>query len=228
MMISDIIAANNETLERDAGHPIGTPSIRVIGFDPGWANFGFAIARVLPAPDGIQVVPLRLGTWKTAPTAKKRRVRQANDDRRRGRMLASCMLATIAEHRPALICAESKVGSRNSRQATALGRANGVIDAVAEAAKLSVLEVSPTELKKAVTGRGNAGKESVEFALRGRLMDGRRIVGGEPSDHAWDALGAIVACTETEEFRLLLAAAGSSGPHNWQEVKPAKLAGLRP
>jgi len=187
----------------------GRPRLRALGFDPGWAHFGYAIADVLlDETTRLEVVPIELGTWSTKPSAKKQRIRQANDDRRRGMELADAIFKLIARRNPSMLCAESPVGSRMARQAGVLGRANGIVDAVAATYELPLLEATPVDLKKAVAGNGKAGKEHVESALRRRYMTGRELFGDTVPDHAWDALGAIVACASTSEVRLMLAAAG--------------------
>ena len=74
------------------------------------------------------------------------------------------------------------VVDRFPRTAVQLGEVRGVIALAAWKHHIPVAEVKPTEMKKALTGSGWAGKDQVERALRRMLGIDDRIVPNHASD----------------------------------------------
>ncbi len=77
--------------------------------------------------------------------------------------------ALIAEHEPGVVAVETAFYHKNVRSALVLGHVRGVVLLAAREAGLPVQEYAPREIKLAVTGNGNAGKEQVAFMVRGLL-----------------------------------------------------------
>ena len=75
------------------------------------------------------------------------------------------MRAAIAEHRPTCVAIERVAFSRNRSSALTVARSTGAVMVVAAEAGLPVDEYSPTQVKSAVTGMGNADKDQVRTAL---------------------------------------------------------------
>ncbi len=81
----------------------------------------------------------------------------------------SVRLATIFEgvaellerHRPDVVAVEGLFYGKNVRSALVLGHARGVVLLAVARAGLSVAEISPAEVKRAVTGTGAATKPQV-------------------------------------------------------------------
>ena len=67
----------------------------------------------------------------------------------------------IERHRPDAIAVEGLFHGKNARSALVLGHARGVVLLAATRAGLSVAEISPAEVKRAVTGTGAATKPQV-------------------------------------------------------------------
>jgi crossover junction endodeoxyribonuclease RuvC len=92
-------------------------------------------------------------------------------------------------HNPDRVCIEEAFYGKNIHTALVLGHARGVAMLAAHQSGAAVNEYSPREVKKAVTGNGNSGKEQVSFMVR-RLVS-------VPQTHeltdAYDAL-ALAIC----------------------------------
>lgn len=119
--------------------------------------------------------------------------------------LASAVREAIVAHRPASIAVERVAFNRNQVSALGVARATGAVMVVAAEAGLDVGEYSPTEVKDAVTGMGNADKRQVREALE--LVHGFRDLPSKPD--AVDA--AAVALTHLVTSRLRMAASRAGG-----------------
>jgi crossover junction endodeoxyribonuclease RuvC len=125
---------------------------RVLGVDPGLAKLGLAVV----ARDGRSTC-LR---WSTTV-----RTDAASAEASRLLVLASAIRSAIAEHAPASVAIERVAWNNNQVSAMQVARATGAAMIVAAEAGLAVEEYGPTEVKIAVTGAGNAGKDQVRLAL---------------------------------------------------------------
>jgi crossover junction endodeoxyribonuclease RuvC len=124
----------------------------VLGIDPGVAKLGLAAV----GREGKRPILLWAGTVTTAPDVPE-------SDRLM--TLAAAVRAVIAEHNPMSVAVERVAFNRNQVSALTVARATGAVMVVAAEAGLAVEEYSPTEVKSAVTGAGNADKRQVRDAL---------------------------------------------------------------
>jgi crossover junction endodeoxyribonuclease RuvC len=124
----------------------------VLGVDPGLAKLGLAVV----VRDG-RSTSLR---WSTTV-----RTGAGRDEAARLLVLASAVRAAIAEHAPTSVAIERVAWNTNQVSAMQVARATGAAMIVAAEAGLAVEEYGPTEVKIAVTGAGNAGKDQVRLAL---------------------------------------------------------------
>ena len=97
------------------------------------------------------------------------------------------MQTILARFAPTLVAMEDGFVGRNARAALALGEARGVVLAACAAAGVPVARFSPAEIKLALVGHGQAGKEQVQFMVRALL--GLREA---PPPDAADALAAAI------------------------------------
>ena len=125
----------------------------VLGVDPGVARLGLAVV----ASEGRRQSLVWADTVRT-PVGHGR-------GRAGCRLLAEAMRAAIAEHRPTAVALERVAFNRNQVSALTVARATGAVMVVAAEAGLEVAEYSPSEVKSAVTGMGNADKAQVRAAL---------------------------------------------------------------
>jgi len=102
----------------------------------------------------------------------------------------------IRTHAPDEIVVENPFYARNVKTALLLGQVRGaVLVAVAES-RLTLYEYSPLEIKQAVTGYGQAGKDQVQHMVRTLLaMDE-----GPMENDASDALAAAICHSNTRRF----------------------------
>ena len=124
----------------------------VLGVDPGVAKLGLAVV----GRAGRRPVLIWSDTVRTSSgTAESERLAT----------LAAAVRAAIDVHRPATVAVERVAFNRNQVSALTVARATGAVMVVAAEAGLPVEEYSPTQVKSAVTGMGNADKAQVHHAL---------------------------------------------------------------
>jgi crossover junction endodeoxyribonuclease RuvC len=75
------------------------------------------------------------------------------------------LTALIAEHEPAAFAIEMPVYGQNPQSMLKLGRAQAAAMMAALNAELPVAQYTPKEIKKSVTGNGNASKRQVRFMV---------------------------------------------------------------
>ena len=124
----------------------------VLGVDPGVARLGLAAV----ARDGRRPSLIWAETVSTSPD---------QPEAERLRAVAHAVRAAIARHRPVSVAVERVAFNRNQVSALTVARATGAVMVAAAEAGLVVDEYSPTQVKSAVTGAGNADKQQVRLAL---------------------------------------------------------------
>ena len=164
---------------------------RVLGVDPGVARCGLAVIE----PCDRRSVLVWAATIKTATDLE--------ESVRLGR-LADAMREVVATHHPSAVAVERIAWNRNQVSALQVARATGALLLVASDAGLPVAEYSPSEVKNAVTGSGNASKGQVAEALL-RLHGLRDVPRGS------DAADAIAVALTHLVGAPLRAAAARSG-----------------
>lgn len=147
----------------------------VLGIDPGLSTTGYGVVEAGRSPRAVAVGVIR--TSPDLPTAQ------------RLAELATDLEAVVAEYDPAEVAIEEVFVNRNLQTATSVGRASGVALLVAARAGLQVSEYTPSAVKSAVTGYGDAPKDQVQAMVARRLG---LAVAPTPADAA-DAL-AVALC----------------------------------
>ncbi len=95
----------------------------------------------------------------------------------------------IEEYKPDVVAVESIFHGKNIQSAFTLGHARGVILLAIAQHNKQFLEYSPREVKKAVTGNGNASKQQVRYMVEQML----KLKSIPESEDAYDAL-AVALC----------------------------------
>jgi crossover junction endodeoxyribonuclease RuvC len=164
----------------------------VLGVDPGVARLGLAVVgRTGRSPSLVWSA-----TVVTDPGV---------DESLRLLHLARSVRAAIATHAPSAVAVERVAFNRNAVSALGVARATGAVMVVAAEAGVPVQEYSPTQVKSAVTGMGNADKAQVLLALV--RVHGLHDVPTQP-----DAADAVaVALTHLTGERLRAASHASRG-----------------
>lgn len=95
----------------------------------------------------------------------------------------------MQSHMPDRVAIEEAFYGKNIHTTLVLGHARGIAMLAAKKAGARVSEYSPREIKKAVTGNGNAAKEQVEYMIKMLLSPPEK----HSHSDAYDAL-AIALC----------------------------------
>ncbi len=94
----------------------------------------------------------------------------------------------IQQHQPQRVCIEEAFYGKNVHTTLVLGHARGVAMLAARKTGATIVEYSPREVKKAITGNGNATKDQVAYMVR--------MILSPPAEHfhhdAYDALALAV------------------------------------
>lgn len=178
--------------------------ITLLGVDTGFAALGYAKISLTSADPG-SIAQAQMGVLRTAKTAKKKNVYAADDNLRRIAELARDLDPLLEG--VAVVCIEAQSWPRNASVSAKIGMAWGLVGALCARRSIPIVQVSPQNLKKALTGKPTATKEEVETGVRERFsLDFETLLSGVPGtmyEHAFDALGAVVASWDSEVLQLL-------------------------
>ncbi|MBI4280916.1 crossover junction endodeoxyribonuclease RuvC [Candidatus Uhrbacteria bacterium] len=153
---------------------------RILGLDPGYGRLGYGL---IEEEKGV-LRPVSYGCFETA----------AREDRGyRLQILRSNLLALLKRHRPAVAGVEQLFFSKNVKTALGVGEARGVILLTLAEERIPVFEVSPQQVKLAVTGYGKAGKRQMQTMVA-KLLG---LVSPPKPDDAADALAVAMAVSQT-------------------------------
>jgi crossover junction endodeoxyribonuclease RuvC len=157
--------------------------MRVLGIDPGLERVGWGVLDKA----GSQLKVQGYGLIKTPKVAAQDRFLQIHEE----------VTAIIKKHRPERLAIEKLFFAKNQTTVMDVARASGVIILAAAQSGLEIHELSPPEIKKGVTGVGNADKKQVQFMIT-------KILGlketPKPDDVA-DALAIAAAHAMRPDFR---------------------------
>lgn len=149
----------------------------ILGVDPGSRAAGFGVLEI----EGKQEVLLTCGTL---------RFDGSDSHQLRLKQIYERVEALIREHRPDEVAVEMPVYGKNPQSMLKLGRAQAAAMLAALNREIPVTEYTPKEVKKSVTGNGNASKQQVQFMVRSMLEVAKSE---EMSLDASDAL-AVALC----------------------------------
>jgi len=148
------------------------PRFKVIGIDPGLADTGFGIVEGV----GSRVETYSFGTIRTS---------KEQDLALRLNRIYSELHSIFTSEKPNLIAMEGVFSlPRYPKSGIALGKVCGVVLVAGAQCGVRTEELAVREIKRVLTGNGNAAKSQVERAVRHFLKGGRAI----SSSHASDAL----------------------------------------
>ena len=156
--------------------------MRILGIDPGSNVTGYGVVE--RGPGGI--VHVAHGTIRT--TARRPL------EERLATILGEVGVA-VAEYAPDRAVVERVFLSQNVRSALVLGQARGAVLAALGSAGIPVDELTPREVKKAVTGAGGAEKFQVQDMVK-RLLGLPEV----PPEDAADALAAAICRAQIGRF----------------------------
>jgi crossover junction endodeoxyribonuclease RuvC len=156
---------------------VTTPSLRVLGIDPGLTRCGVGVVDVAPDRSARLV---HVGVVRSSPDlAIERRLR----------LIADGVREVVAVHQPHVVAVERVFAQHNRHSVMGTAQASGIALLVAAEFGLEAATHTPSEVKAAVTGYGSADKAQVQ-AMIARLL--RLDSPPQPADAA-DAL-ALALC----------------------------------
>lgn len=141
----------------------------MLGVDPGTATLGYG---VVTGGAGRATQLVECGVVRTRATDPLPHRLEAIFDG---------ITDVLTRHHPDALAVEGLFHGRNPRSALVLGHARGVVLLAAARAGLAIADISPAEVKRAVTGTGTASKAQVG-AMVMRLL--RLAAAPAPSDAA--------------------------------------------
>jgi|JI9StandDraft_1071089.scaffolds.fasta_scaffold22957_3 crossover junction endodeoxyribonuclease RuvC len=155
---------------------------RILGVDPGTRVTGWGVVEMVA--NRYQLVGFGVITPKVTLTMEQKYLE-----------IFEGITVVIDAHLPEALSIETQYVDKNVQSAIKLGMARGTAIVAAAKKGLPVFEYSPTNAKKAVTGRGSATKEQVAHMLK--LLLGLQEL-AMPED-ASDALALALAHMHRKE-----------------------------
>lgn len=163
---------------------------RIMGIDPGLAEMGYGVIEIIN--DGRHAIHVEHGVIRT-PTGQPMPARL--------RHLFQELEGLVHLHQPASVAVEELFFSTNVKTAIVVAQARGAAILATARSGAEVHEYSPSEIKKALVGKGRAGKRQVQMMVKAMLG-----LDAMPSpDHAADAL-AVALCHFHAESSIITAA----------------------
>ena len=147
-----------------------------LGIDPGSRECGYGVIQV----DNKKIVGVSYDIIKLNPK---------DELSSRIVVIYSQINQVIKHFKPDKVAVETIFYGKNIRSAFTLGHVRGAIVLAVAQHELKVFEYSPREIKKGVTGNGNASKQQIQFMLP-KLLNMKSV--SIPEDAA-DAL-AVAFC----------------------------------
>lgn len=167
--------------------PYATEHMFVLGIDPGLSTLGYGVLE----SRGHELRAVAAGAIRTdTGLSVGERLAELYDD----------LDKLIAEHRPDMAAIEQVFVNRNLQTATSVGRASGVVLLALAQHGVPVSEYSPSAVKRALTGYGNADKTQMKKVIAMRLgLDSLPT----PADAA-DALAIALCHLQASPLRRLV------------------------
>lgn len=110
------------------------------------------------------------------------------------RILTQGLSDILDQHDPEAVAVEQVFMHRNADSALKLGQARGAAISVVAGRHLPVHEYTPTQIKKAIVGKGNAAKTQVQHMIRAMLG-----LNSIPQEDAADALAVALCHAHTNQ-----------------------------
>lgn len=190
----------------------------VLGIDPGFASVGWAVVEVNASSERV----VAMGVIRTQKSNRKQNVLAAADNFRRARELGRQLTKLLVEYDVRVVCAEAMSFPRSSSVAAKMAMCWGVLAQLCESLCLPLVQASPQQIKRVVTGNASASKDDVLTALALRFDNTVGLVGEIPKsmhEHTFDAVGAVVAGLDSEVLRAATRAETSTEGHRQKGAK---------
>jgi crossover junction endodeoxyribonuclease RuvC len=156
----------------------------ILGIDPGYGRCGFGVIRAEGAD--ITVIDYGVSTTKAGVEIGVRLSEVARD-----------IEELIKTHKPDFVAIEKLFFTTNAKTAMTVAEARGAILLACARAGCSVVEITPNQVKVALTGDGKADKRAVWEMVRrlGRLASSPKL------DDASDALAIAISAVGLQKLK---------------------------
>jgi crossover junction endodeoxyribonuclease RuvC len=169
----------------------------ILGIDPGFASLGWAICTQEQGKLHAQLC----GVITTEKSTKKLNTRSSEDNIRRAQNMYTDIAGLLTNYPINMVCTETMSWPRNAGVVAKMGIAWGVIASACHQWRVMMLQASPMEIKRAVTGDGKASKERMIASIKSRFPELSLPPQETLQEHAADAVGAVIACQESQLFK---------------------------
>lgn len=176
---------------------------RILGIDPGSRRTGYGVIDM----DQGRAVWVGSGCIRI----------KGEDLAARLRVLTQGLMDILDQHQPETVAVEQVFMHRNADSALKLGQARGAAITTVALRHLPVHEYTPTQIKKAVVGKGNAAKSQVQHMIR--VMLGLNAI---PQEDAADAL-AVALCHAHTSHTLTRMSTGQVRLHPARRLRRGRL-----
>ena len=152
----------------------------ILGIDPGTARTGFSIVKKEKGAKK-KFTALEYGCIQTCPTLSAgERLKKINSE----------INNLIKKFNPKIMAVERIYFFKNLKTAMPVSQAKGVVLFTAAKKRIPVYEITPLQMKMAITGYGRAEKKQVQKSIQTLL----RLKEFPKDDDAADALGIALCC----------------------------------
>lgn len=178
--------------------------IRLMGMDPALKNWGYAAGIYNTETHHLEMTGIDVIQTKTTRTKS---VRKNSIDLQRAVVLSNA--ANNLTQTAHFVFVEIPVGSQTARAMTSYGICVGILSSL-KSNGVSLIEVSAENIKRTVTGNPLASKKDmISFASNThpdlgwpfKTIKGTKKIVASKAEHMADAIGAIYAGIETDDFK---------------------------
>jgi crossover junction endodeoxyribonuclease RuvC len=149
----------------------------ILGIDPGLADTGYGVV----INSGSDFICLDYGVIKTKAFDK---------DSLRLKILYNDLLSIIDKYQPDLVAVEQLFFNTNAKTAILVGQARGVVLLAIEEKKIPMVQLTPPQVKLAVTAYGQAPKKQVQLMVQKILNLAKLPCPDDAADALAVAIGA--------------------------------------
>ena len=171
----------------------------ILGIDPGSINCGYGLIETFHEKQSRLNVPNNGNIDCRYVTAGRISLSSKKPLPARLKKLYDALIDIIRSYQPREMVIESIFFSKSIRAAFSLGQVRGVALLAAQSEHLSIHEYSALEVKKAVTGYGNAAKSQVKHMVI-RILN-LELQDMDLSEDSADALAIALCHLQNMEFR---------------------------
>ena len=155
-------------------------SMRILGIDPGSRITGFGVIEIVEG----KISYVTSGCIRVQGKALPERLKS----------IFNSVSEIVSDYRPDQLAIEQVFVKNNVDSALKLGQARGAAICAAVTREVEVFEYTPTQIKKAIVGKGHADKAQMQFMVRAILK-----LPGLPQEDAADALACALCHRHTSE-----------------------------